>query len=79
MIIDYDDLENNPISATIALRREMLAGVDALEDYILSRTVRESVTAYEVLGGAFAQPPDPSPPVGQPDPSLAQHIAQQSK
>ena len=76
MIIDYDDLEDNPIPAAIALRREMLAGVDALEDYILSRTVRESATAYEVLGDAFAQPPDPSPPVGQPDPALAQHIAQ---
>ena len=79
MIIDYDDLEGNPISAAIALRREMLSGVDALEDYILSRTVRESATAFSVLGGAFAQPPDPSPPVGQPNPALAQHIAQRLK
>ena len=79
MIIDYDDLENHPISAAVQLRADMLDGISQLEDYILSRSARDGATAYEVLGDVSAQPHVPCRPVGQPGPVLALHIAQRSK
>lgn len=79
MEIDYDDLNESPISAAIQLRRDMLIGVGALEGYILSRSVRDGATAYEVLGGASEPPPDPCPPDGQPHPNSDPHTARQWK
>jgi hypothetical protein len=77
MIIDYEDLENHPISAAVGLRADMLDGVGQLEDYILSRSARDGATAYEVLGGVSAQPPDPYPTDEQPGPNSDPHTAQQ--
>jgi len=79
MEIDYDDLNESPISAAIQLRRDMLIGVGALEDYIRSRSARDGATVYEVPGDASEPPPDPYPPDEQPHPNSDPHTARQWK